>query len=93
MARLFKADGGITEIQPKDGQSFTLDEMQELVGGYIEVVAAAGGYSLVIDEEGRVKGKPFNELATAAHAIGRPLVGDALLVTIEHPGSDNERFF
>ena len=37
----------------------TLEALQELVGGYIEVVELADGLAVVCDEEGRLKGKPY----------------------------------
>ena len=37
----------------------TLEDMQELVGGYIETVTY-GHYVIVCDEEGRIKGLPSN---------------------------------
>lgn len=37
----------------------TLEAFQQLVDGYIEVVAAEpGGWVFVVDEEGKLKGKP-----------------------------------
>ena len=47
----------------------TLEELQEMVGGYIEVVYAKNGDQIILDEEGRLKGKPINEDASA-HWLG-----------------------
>ena len=64
----------------------TLEEMQEFVGGYIEVVYAPNGDQIVLDEEGRLKGKQINEQATE-HWLGddwdyefNNIVGDALIL-------------
>ena len=43
----------------------TLKEMQKFVGGYIEVVQSADTkYDIILDEEGKLKGKPINREAT-----------------------------
>ena len=43
----------------------TLKEMQEFVGGYIEVVQSANTkYDIILDEEGKLKDKPINREAT-----------------------------
>lgn len=38
----------------------TLEALQELVGGYIEVVGIGNGLLLVMNEEGKIKGLPEN---------------------------------
>ena len=49
----------ITDKEP------TLKEMQEFVGGYIEVVQSADTkYDIILDEEGKLKDKPINIEAT-----------------------------
>lgn len=87
MARLYKAtDKGCRtgiEVFPKDGKAFTLEEAQSMVGGYIEVVHLDGDNVLVCDEDGRLKNKERNEMATFnAARLGYKgneyLVGDVL---------------
>lgn len=51
MATLIKADGTRTEIQPKNGTDFKLEELQEYVDGYIEIVNLRNGEILVINED------------------------------------------
>lgn len=87
MARLYKATDkschtGI-EVQPENGEVFTLEEAQAMVGGYIEVVHLKDDDILVCDEEGRLKDKERNEFATfMAVQLGYKgneyLVGDVL---------------
>ena len=49
----------IDDVEP------TLKDMQKFVGGYIEVVNSADTNSqIVLDEEGKLKGKPVNKEAT-----------------------------
>lgn len=43
-----------------------LEEMQALVGGYIQLLAShSADYCMVINEEGKLKNLPINEIATA----------------------------
>jgi len=48
------SDPLVVEIAP------TLKAMQDLVGGFIEMVPLDGGIELVCDEEGKLKGKPLH---------------------------------
>ena len=49
----------ITDVEP------TLTEMQKFVGGYIEVVQSSDTkHDIILDEEGKLKGKPLNKEAT-----------------------------
>ena len=49
----------IDDVEP------TLTEMQKFVGGYIEVVQSSDTkHDIVLDEEGKLKGKPLNKEAT-----------------------------
>lgn len=65
MATIFYPDGTSKEVQPRNGFDFQLDELHEIVGGYIEIVKCKDRhYILVIDDEGKLKGKPRNEQAT-----------------------------
>lgn len=97
MALLLKADGTITPID----EDLTLPAMQRLVGGYIELVTIGGTRRrremLIVDEEGRLKGKPLNRLATDLYRGSPPrhtevIVGDAIRCVCIDPGLDSERF-
>lgn len=55
------------------GQS--LEELQKLVGGYIEIVTAVPGVYLVVNENGRMDGLPENQCIHAG-----PILGDAVFV-------------
>lgn len=69
-----------TEVAPKNGTDFQLDELQEFVGGYIEIVTARDGRLIVLNEEGKLNGLPVNVVATILY--GNPddaIVGDVLV--------------
>ena len=52
----------LKEIKNKNDNP-TLSDAQKFVGGYVEVVKVRDGI-LIIDEEGKLKDKPVNEVAT-----------------------------
>jgi hypothetical protein len=80
MATLIESNGLLRTVQPHDGTRFTLEELQRLVGGYIEVIAILSKL-FVVDEEGKLKGYPCNESATAL-ARGCLQAGDYLAGTV-----------
>ena len=88
MKKVMSEDGSYITIylSDEDGEP-TLKAMQESVGGYIEVVYAENGDQIIIDEEGRLKGKPINEDASE-HWLGdrwdndtANIVGDAIVLS------------
>ncbi len=91
MAKLIKIDGTIKEVKPKNGKSFSLKELQEFVGGLIEIVPLPSGKEIVVNEEGKLNGLETNEKATKIWKEEYPIetygfnndelvVGDILLV-------------
>jgi hypothetical protein len=81
MALLIKADGTTTTIAPRDGKRFTIEEMQKLVDGYVQVVKTKAGELLICDEDGKPRGKPLNAEATKLYEYGNhsPIVGDVIV--------------
>ena len=58
-----------------------LETLQNLVGGYIEVVSMGGGVGLIVNEEGKLNGLPTN------FPIGRDvIVGTAVFVAYGNDG-------
>jgi len=53
------------DILPKSGKTFSLEELQEFVGGYIEMLyLEEGKYIMVVNEEGKYMTPQKNEQAT-----------------------------
>lgn len=88
-AILIKTDGSKREVKPKDGERFTLEEMQELVAGYIEIVHIGESQILVVNEMGKLYNLDLNDQATALarnhNSISAEdyIVGDAVLMDNE----------
>lgn len=73
-------------VRPKNDAWFALEELQEFVGGYVQVIRLNETQFLWINEEGKLKGLALNKFATlAAYGIIQPsdyISGDAVLTTI-----------
>lgn len=67
-----------TNPVPKNGKDFKLDEVQALVGGYVELIRLADGRLMLVDEDGRFKRLAMND--AASRLAGLPIVGNALVV-------------
>ena len=63
MAILITTDGQQKQVFPEH-DTFTLTELQLLVGGMIELVGLPDGKDMYINEEGKIKGLPYNDQAT-----------------------------
>ncbi len=57
------------EVHPKNGTDFKLDELQDFVGGYIEIIHLNDGRIMVINEEGKLLDLPVNLLATVQYQL------------------------
>ena len=83
-AQIIYADGRVTPFKPKNGTDFSLEELQNVVGGYIEILDLRNGQIIVVNEEGKLKGLPVNQIATEAYCMrfqpyGDIIVGDVVL--------------
>lgn len=86
MALWIKSNGAVDTVTPAVGEAFTLEELQRIVGGYIEIVRATAGRWMVLNEDGKRLDLPLNIVATVMyHAAGGReddvIVGDVLVAT------------
>ena len=84
MATIIKANGETMAVKPKNGTDFSLDEMREIVGGYIEVLFLECGDLMVVNEDGKNLNLPLNTEATKyidgdMYYDGDVIVGDVLV--------------
>lgn len=83
MARLYKTNGEVIEVSPKNNRDFTLKELQNFVEGDIEIINLTTKKILIVNEGGKINKLPFNESATELWKkyYGRTdyIVGNALL--------------
>jgi hypothetical protein len=81
MATLIKSNGEETNVLPKNKTDFKLDELQNYVGGFIEIVKTKDGRTMVINEEGKINELPINQKATDLYLHGNFdfIVGDVVV--------------
>jgi hypothetical protein len=81
MAKLFKVDGTVENVKPANGTNFSLEELQQLVGGLIQVVPVFRNQIIVVDEEGRLKNYQHNLIASllVMDEVNGDIVGDMVL--------------
>ena len=75
MAHIITASG---ETKPIKNTEFKT--IQEAVGGFVQIVTATNGKLIAMDEEGKMKGKPVNAIATEMY--NNPydqIVGDVVI--------------
>lgn len=58
-----RANGTMENSEPANGTDYTLNELQRIVDGPIEILDL-GDYKLVVNEEGKLRRLPYNYMAT-----------------------------
>ena len=74
-AYILKADGTTVQLDHRP----TFKEAREIVGGYIELVHCPPKCTLVVNEEGLMRGLPLNKEATALYGYST-IVGDVIVL-------------
>jgi hypothetical protein len=86
IAKIIKPDGSSEYIRPKNGEEFSLKELQAAVGGFIELVPlrTVNFYDevMIVNENGKYQGLRLNQRATELAAIEETdfIVGNVLLL-------------
>lgn len=97
MALLIAADGATLEVFPPDGRpAFTLPELQQIVGGYIELIPMRDPSRVMfVNEDGKSQNLPLNQVASALGweagiAPDDYIVGDVVVCTRIEAGYELE---
>lgn len=64
MATIYHPADAPIDTTPENGKQFTLEEMQGIVGGYIQIINLGNGNVMVINEDGKLLNLPKNAHAT-----------------------------
>jgi hypothetical protein len=64
MATIIYTTGATSEVEPKNKKHFSLEEMQTIVGGLIQLIYLDNNKIMVINEEGKLIDLPINVDAT-----------------------------
>tara|TARA_R110000751_G_scaffold276486_4_gene377356 strand:+ start:2761 stop:3018 length:258 start_codon:yes stop_codon:yes gene_type:complete len=75
--KVFETNGLEYEQALLKGSS-QLSQLQDIVGGYIEVVQIGGGEIAIVNEEGLIYGLPYNQ--NASMLSGQDLVGNVVIM-------------
>jgi hypothetical protein len=84
-AQILKTTGEVWEVEPNNKTDFSLEELQEIVGGYIEIINFPNRECMVVNEEGVYMKLPINASATNLYIQKHNLleisviVGDVLI--------------
>ena len=82
-AKIIYTDKGAEDYTPKNGTTFELEEMQKIVGGYIEIVRLNDGRVIIVNEDGLSLNLPVNIEATNIlrrdHSTTEYIVGNAIV--------------
>ena len=88
-AKIIYTDKEAEDYTPKNGKTFELTEMQEIVGGYVEPIRLNDGRIIIVDEDGKSKDKAVNIPATnilrrdhytTDYIVGTAIVCDADMI-------------
>ena len=81
-------EGGYAKTIHKEESSLTLEQLQKLVGGYIELINLPNSNEqMIINEEGKLMGLSFNSTATKIFHENYPhlqhdtICGDAIILS------------
>ena len=77
MAKIYTTNNQVRDVEPRNGLNFELDELQNIVGGHIELVYLHDNEIMVVNEEGHLLNLDFNHHATRLSQC--MIVGDVLV--------------
>lgn len=84
MSKLIKTNGEEIEISPENGTDFSLEELQNYVDGYIEIVNLRSENNImIVNEEGAINGMPVNPKASMIYSkefnVNQCIYGDVVV--------------
>lgn len=85
LSTVINTDGLHKNVEPSNGEDFSLDELRGFVEGHIEIVRLSKSQVMVVNEEGKVNDLPENQYATMLvniAGIRDVIVGNVLVCDI-----------
>lgn len=80
MALIITPNYEVTPIEPENGK-FTLEQLQSIVEGYIEIVRIGEKELMIVNEEGLLRNMEVNDVATTYLNISKLYVGENPVTT------------
>lgn len=82
LACVLKTDGSFYKTSPHNGKHFKMEQIQDIVGGYFQIVATDSKEALMaVNEDAIALGLPINRNASVV--AGTTILGDALVFSQE----------
>lgn len=86
---IIKSNGEIIPVEPFNGKYYSLGELQHIVKGFIEIKELTDNKTMVLNEQGKLDGLPYNKVATEMYRdsyLGSNdyIVGDVLICDNKH---------
>jgi hypothetical protein len=82
MVKILRVDGTEEDLLPESGNKrLTLTQLQKAVGGYIELIKSYREGIMFADEDGNMKGRQMNVMASSL--AGQKIVGDVVIGSVE----------
>ena len=88
-ATIIYPDGREEKVSPANGNDFSLEEVQKIVGGYVEVIGLSDDNILLLNEDGKLMGLAenvkANEIAVNHDAVFPEdyIVGNVLMCSYD----------
>jgi len=91
MALYIRTNNAVANVTPQNSVSFTLEELQRMVGGLIEVVHLETDELMICNEEGKILYLPYNQAATRmartkGHDPHDRIMGNVVICSAEEMG-------
>src|SRR5947209_5630438 len=87
MATIIRPDGTEEPVEPANGTNFSLEELQRVVQGYIEIVPCKEeGKIIVANEESKILGMERNQKATELADLPSPDERNAAIANMRKQG-------
>ena len=86
LSTVINTDGLHKNVEPSNGEDFSLEELRRFVGGHIELVRLSKSQVMVVNEEGKIHRLPLNVRATCivnGAGIADTIVGNVLICRSE----------
>lgn len=94
MAIVINVNGDVRFASPKDGKTFNLVELQDYVGGDIEIIHMERNQVMFVNGNGRLLDLPINTMATflihTSHPFISHIVGNVIICTLSELDTDDE---
>jgi len=89
-ARTVYADD-VPDLVHDEAVGLTFDAARAEVGGYVELVRLTDAIVMLVDEDGRMRGRPTNRAATVLANMLRPGIGSIVGDVVVLDGDDIDR--